>query len=394
VSFLHNQNHTQRGMPGIMAAHPVSITPRRYIATVEGGASVAHTAYIGWTKPARVSLASKSPMANNRQKSDLSATAVCGKLTQPKLTVAMPTHDYKTSLHLPKENVMQGGTSLTFFSPTVVKMDRSFRNTFEGAHQSPYASPRATRRGVEGDSPSRRPIPRHFTDLKTLVISPGGQSQTLLVNAHETAWLGDESPPRIQLHASSVQSPRMQRLIDMHPTIRLDRTPSRLPCSLQHQPATLGPYKTDIVPYNPEYLWVDTDPEYKFRATRNKKRHGQPPVIASLRHEKEWARDNLAVSRDFYTRQMGIPKVGKLECTQNGYFDPNLISTARAELLFKERELSKKVGMDRLMEAARSEFATFKVCSFVLFVPQGFILSLEVSLSTILSKSGGFAPLY
>ena len=356
---------------GIRATQPVSISPRRFISTVDAGGQ-AHQAYIGWTKPVRV-LHRQAGYAN-RQKTELCATQICGPLKQTKdLVVVVPTYLDKTkpkvTLHLPKENVIRGGTSLTKNSPTVVKMDRSFRHTFYGNHGGPYASPRSTQ--DEGET-QRRPVPRHFTDqtIQPMVQSLDGRAQSMLVElpSSDPPWIGDEAP-RISLLETHVDSPRIQRLLDEHPNIELDRRPARLPCSLQPQTATLAPYKSNVVPYNPEFLWVHTDPNYKYRALvplspRSIRRNGAAPVIPSLRQEKMWNSDNLSRSRDLHAKQMGNPKVLKLECTQNGYFDANVISTSRAEFLYKQQQEAKKVGMDRLLDEGRKEFAALKVRLF------------------------------
>lgn len=357
---------------GIKGVNSVSITPRRFISTVEGGSNVAHTAYIGWTKPVRV--VHHSAGYSNRKKTELHATAVCGPVKKPAhLTLVVPTYEdlvpLKIMLHKPKEAVISGGTSVSKNSPSVIKMDRSFRNTFYGAH---YHNPLSTRASEEADAePRRRPVPRYFTDHKIQlpVQAPGGQSQSLSVDRYNetagSAWIG-EDVPRIQLHESVVSSPRMQRLLNEHPNIHLDHRPARLPCSLQPQPATLRPYKTDVIPYNPEYLWVQTDPKYKYRtliplSPRRLKRNGPPPLIQSLRQSQSWDKDNVSPTRNSFTRQNGNPKVMKLECTQNGFFDSNLISNARAELRWKEREHAKKVGMDKLLEEGRRELAALMV---------------------------------
>ena len=66
-------------------------------------------------------------------------------------------------------------------------------------------------------------------------------------------------------------------------------------------------------------------------------------------------------SRSAYAKQNGNPKVMKLECNQNGLFDANLISVARAEVLWKERAHAKKAGMDKLLEEGRRELAALMV---------------------------------
>ena len=345
-------------MRAVRAGKPVSITPRQYVSTVEGGASMAHTAYLGWSKPTRV--VHHELGHANRRKTELTATQICGPLARPRerRDRLLPTYADKdkphVTLHLPKENVIRGGTSLSKNSPNVIKMDRSFQHTFFGSpRDSPFNTPRRDSASRE-NTPRRRPVPRHFSgsEIERMTQSP------------RTAWIGEEVP-RVQLQEAMVESPRMQRLLEGHPNIDLDRTPARLACSLHHQPATLGPYKAPVMPYNPDFLWVNTDPTYKYRSAcplspRSRKINGDPPLIPPLQHEKTWDKGAVSRTRDIYSKQMGNPRVLKLECSQNGFFDPNVISNDRAEHLFKEREHAKKVGMDRLLEQGRKEFALLK----------------------------------
>jgi len=367
---------------GIRAAKAVSITPRRYISTVSGGQSIAHTAYIGWTKPVRVEC--RAAGHANRQKTNLQATQICGPLKQPSrqkpAAPAQPDWATRTTLHLPKENVVRGGTSLSKNAPSVLKLDRSFRHTFYPEDSTALASPQPA--SSSSETPRRRPVPKYFADNKIqpmVLTANGAQLQPMSAgrSSTEAAWIGDE-PPRICVLEADVSSPRIQRLLDEHPKIALDRSPARLPCSLRHQPATLAPYKADVLPYNPEFLWVHMDPEYKYRSCvplspRSKK--GKVPVVPPLRQEKTWNSDNLSRTRDTYTKQMGNPKVLKLECTRNGLFDADLMSTDRAERLLREREHAKQMGMDRLLEEGRKEFAALKVrllvhiCSCALRLP-------------------------
>jgi hypothetical protein len=273
------------------------------------------------------------PGSANRRKTDLHATSICGPLKQSQ-SVRQTFVDQappKTSLHLPKEVVIIGGTSLSKNSPSVIKIDRSFRYTFLEDNTIPYSSPESTRGESDGEPP-RRPVPRHFTDKKApLMQTPRGEAQSLSVDTRGSflSFIGDDVPC-LQMHVSQVASPRMQRLIDAHPKIQLDRTPTRIPCSLQRQPATLGPYRTDVLPYDPEFLWVNTDPDYKYRhAVKLSPRHKgkQPPLIPALRQHKSWSHAPLA----------------------------------RAELQLKEREKAKKLGMDKLLEKGRRELTALLV---------------------------------
>ena len=372
------------GGGGIRATNSVSITPRRYISTVSGGQSIAHTAYIGWTKPVRVENA--QPGHANRQKTNLHATEICGNFKQPKNKPAEPARPEQTkpiTLHLPKEIVIPGGTSLSKNSPSVIKLDRSFRHTFDLTDSTTLASTQSALSasgGVSSETPRRRLVPKYFAtgetvnghNIQPMMQTANGTQVQAMRNATETAWIGEE-PPRISILASDVDSPRIQRLIDEHPKIQLDRRPVRLPCSLQHQPATLAPYKAGVLPYNPEFLWVHMDPEYKYRAfvslsPRSKKLYPHIPVVPPLRLEKEWNNDNLSRTRDMYAKQMGNPKVLKLECKQNGLFDADLLSTDRAERLLRERRRSKQIGMEKLLQEGRREFAAHKVRSMCKFV--------------------------
>ncbi len=359
-------------MRAVRGGNPISITPRQYVSTVEGGASMAHTAYLGWSKPTRV--VHHELGHANRRKTELKATQICGPVARPReqRDRLVPTYADKdkphVTLHLPKENVIRGGTSLSKNSPNVIKMDRSFQHTFFGTpRDNPFNTPRRGS-GTQENTPRRRPVPRHFSDnpIEHMKQSPRQTRQSLALNTvrSDTAWIGDEVP-RVQLHEAVVESPRIQRLLEGHPNIDLDHTPARLACSLHHQPATLGPYKAPVMPYNPDFLWVNTDPTYKYRSAcplspRSRKINGDPPLIPPLRHEKIWDKDAVSRTRDIYSKQMGNPRVLKLECSQNGFFDPNVISNDRAEHLFKEREHAKKVGMDRLLEQGRKEFALLK----------------------------------
>ncbi len=275
------------------------------------------------------------PGSANRRKTDLHATSICGPLKQSQsVKTVLPTFvhaPHKTSLHLPKEVVISGGTSLSRCSPSVIKIDRSFRYTFLEDHTIPYSSPESTRGESDGEPP-RRPVPRHFTDKKApLMQTPRGETQSLSVDTRGSflSFIGDDVPC-LQMHVSQVASPRMQRLIDEHPKIQLDRTPTRIPCSLQRQPATLGPYRTDVLPYDPELLWVNTDPDYKYRnAVKLSPRHKgkQPPLIPALRQDKSWSHAPLA----------------------------------RAELQLKDREKAKKLGMNLLLEKGRRELTALFV---------------------------------
>ena len=187
---------------GIRGVNPVSITPRRFISTVEGGASVAHTAFIGWTKPVRVAHHSVS---NNRKKTELHATAICGPVKKPAISTVVSTYEdtapLNITLHKPKEAVIRDGTSLSKNSPSVIKLDRSFRHTFYGAHV-PYNTPSSTSASADADAETERlrPVPRYFTDhkIQPLVQSPGGQTQSMSVERYnetaESAWIGEDVP--------------------------------------------------------------------------------------------------------------------------------------------------------------------------------------------------------
>ena len=351
---------------GIRAARPVSIAPRRFISTVEGGPSLAHTAYIGWSKPVRVVQKLSTP--HNRQKTELVATQVCGPLQRSRPRAASHAHPTKSqtkiTLHLPKESVMQGGTSLSKNSPSVIKMDRSFRYTFESVqHHDASASPRK-----EQATPRRQPVARHF------------QQTAQQPSAGLPTWLS-HNVERIRVQEAMVESPRMQRLIKEHPCMNLDCKPARLPCSVLPQKATLGAFATAPLPYNPEFLWLHTDPTYKYRSDvplspRSKKKYGPVPTIEPLRQQREWDADNVSHSRMTYCKQMGNPKVLKLECTQNGFFDASIVSTDQAELQIKKREHARKLGMEKMLEEGRRELSALMVSpihplSLILYLQPG-----------------------
>ena len=377
-------------MAGVRAAQPMSITPRRFVATVDGGASIAHTAYLGWSKPVAY-CKTKAGTSCTKQKTDLVAQQPCGpvhksatgkteltRLPRQSPRVVLPTYvdpPPPTKLHLPRGSVMRGGSSLSKSSPTVVKLDRAFRHTF-GSDASEALSP--YRGAGTGGGSKTRHMKMKIGDGNVPSRSRGGQTHSMLLTTaagEKTAAWTASTAPRIQVHENDISSPRMHRLLQQHPSIHLDRTPARSHASLQPIKPTLGAYATPYWPYNPEFLWLNTDPSYKYRdevqlSPRTLKQNGLPPTIHKLNQPNEWDKDNYAHSRDFVTKQHGNPRVRKLECTQSGFFDPHIVSTDREEWCLNKALEDKRLGFQDGMQKGRRELAALMMAEHQVLVEE------------------------
>ncbi|KAJ1494108.1 hypothetical protein T484DRAFT_2608727 [Baffinella frigidus] len=140
--------------------------------------------------------------------------------------------------------------------------------------------------------------------------------------------------PRMVIHDSAVESPRIRQLLVAHPNITLDETPPRAHRTLNKFSANLKPYSAgtehaDVILYHYPRLTI----------------------------EANWDKSTVSVTRMRHDMKEGGPKF-KMDDGSNGFFDGAITTLKKIE---RETTRAKKdKDMEQHMAKARSKLAEFR----------------------------------